>query len=310
MNINSALKILKLDNKYNNFNIKDLTQIELKRNYHVLALNNHPDKNNDINANRIFQEIEEAYSFLKNIIYNNNKYNDYANDNSSTSTSTSDIEYNELIISFVDILSKTMNAEEINRFHDKCIEYSNKLLDQLLDKVNINVLEDLYCFINNNTYFSDKISNNIKNIIINKLKIYNIYIINPTLDNLLNSEIFKLEISNNSINNIIYVPLWHNEMIYEKNIIKIQPKLPNNITIDDNNNIHIKYINNFENLIMMIKIDISYLLIHNYKIPINELKFKKNQIYKLKNLGMPIVNNLDILDNKTKSDIYIHINLD
>lgn len=307
MNINSALKILKLDNKYNNFNIKDLTQIELKRNYHVLALNNHPDKNNDINANRIFQEIEEAYSFLKNII-DNNKYNDYENDNSSTNTS--DIEYTELIISFVDILSKTMNTEEINIFHDKCIEYSNKLLDQLLDKVNINVLEDLYCFINNNTYFSDKISNNIKNIIINKLKFYNIYIINPTLDNLLNSEIFKLEISNNSINNIIYVPLWHNEMIYEKNIIKIQPKLPNNITIDDNNNIHIKYINNFENLIAMIKIDISYLLIHNYKIPINELKFKKNQIYKLKNLGMPIVNNCDILDNKRKSDIYIHINLD
>ena len=249
-----------------------MTQIELKRNYHVLALNNHPDKNNDINANRIFQEIEEAYSFLKNII-DNNKYKDYENDNSSTNTS--DIEYTELIISFVDILSKTMNTEEINRFHDKCIEYSNKLLDQLLDKVNINVLEDLYCFINNNIYFSDKISNNIKNIIINKLKFYNIYIINPTLDNLLNSEIFKLEISNNSINNIIYVPLWHNEMIYEKNIIKIQPKLPNNITIDDNNNIHIKYINNFENLIAMIKIDISYLLIHNYKIPINELKFKK-----------------------------------
>ena len=305
MNINSALKILKLDNKYNYLNIKDLTQIELKRNYHVLALNNHPDKNNDINANKIFQEIEEAYSFLKNII-DNNKYYNYENDNSCTS----DIEYTDLIISFIDILSKTMNTEDINKFHDKCIEYSNKLLDQLLDKVNINVLEDLYCFINNNTYFSDKISNNIKNIIINKLKIYNIYIINPTLDNLLNSEIFKLEISNNSINNIIYVPLWHNEMIYEKNIIKIQPKLPNNITIDDNNNIHIKYINNFENLIMMIKIDISYLLIHNYKIPINELKFKKNQIYKLKNLGIPIVNNLDILDNKTKSDIYIHINLD
>tara|TARA_B100001769_G_C22112056_1_gene601914 strand:- start:2678 stop:3595 length:918 start_codon:yes stop_codon:yes gene_type:complete len=305
MNINSALKILKLDNKYNYLNIKDLTQIELKRNYHVLALNNHPDKNNDINANKIFQEIEEAYSFLKNII-DNNKYNNYENDNSCNG----DIEYTDLIISFVDILSKTMNTEEINKFHDKCIEYSNKLLDQLLDKVNINVLEDLYCFINNNTYFSDKISNNIKNIIINKLKIYNIYIINPTLDNLLNSEIFKLEICNNSINNIIYVPLWHNEMIYEKNIIKIQPKLPNNITIDDNNNIHIKYINDFENLITMIKIDISYLLIHNYKIPINELKFKKNQIYKLKNLGMPIVNNLDILDNKTKSDIYIHINLD
>tara|TARA_B100000902_G_scaffold292440_1_gene278838 strand:+ start:11771 stop:12688 length:918 start_codon:yes stop_codon:yes gene_type:complete len=305
MNINSALKILKLENKYNYLNIKDLTQIELKRNYHVLALNNHPDKNNDINANKIFQEIEEAYSFLKNII-DNNKYNNYENDNSCTS----DIEYTDLIISFVDILSKTMNTQEINKFHDKCIEYSNKLLDQLLDKVNINVLEDLYCFINNNTYFSDKISNNIKNIIINKLKIYNIYIINPTLDNLLNSEIFKLEISNNSINNIIYIPLWHNEMIYEKNIIKIQPKLPNNITIDDNNNIHIKYINDFENLISMIKIDISYLLIHNYKIPINELKFKKNQIYKLKNLGMPIVNNLDILDNKTKSDIYIHINLD
>ena len=52
----------------------------------------------------------------------------------------------------------------------------------------------------------------IKDIINEKLKLYNIYIINPSLESVLNSEIFKLEIDDE----IVYVPLWHQEMLYEK----------------------------------------------------------------------------------------------
>ena len=135
---------------------------------------------------------------------------------------------------------------------------------------------------------------------------YNIYIINPSFENIKNSEIFKLEINDDTI----YVPLWHQEMIYENSIIKIHPLLPTNITIDDFNNIHIIYNNKFTNLLKLINEDINFIEIDNYTVNLHELKLKKNQIITLKNKGIPLINSLDILDNKIRGNVLIHINLE
>ena len=56
MNVQIALSKLNLDNKYNIKNITELTSVELKRSYHIMALNYHPDKNKEINAKERFQE--------------------------------------------------------------------------------------------------------------------------------------------------------------------------------------------------------------------------------------------------------------
>ena len=71
MNIQIALNKLKLDDKYNINNITQLTIIELRRSYHIMALNYHPDKNKNNNAKEIFQEIHESYNFLYSIINSN-----------------------------------------------------------------------------------------------------------------------------------------------------------------------------------------------------------------------------------------------
>ena len=64
-----------------------------------------------------------------------------------------------------------------------------------------------------------------------------------------------------------------------KNIIKIQPLIPNYLTIDTDNNMHIKYNNNFKNIIDLINKDINIVDVYDYKVPIQELKFKKTNIY-------------------------------
>lgn len=303
MNVQIALSKLNLENKYNIKNITELTNVELKRSYHIMALNYHPDKNKEINAKERFQEIGEAYTFLHNLI-NSNIYN--INEN-NTEEEIYDTPYTDLMINLLKMLLTKPDNGEINKFQKKCIEYTNKLLDQLFDKINLNVLEDIYKFVVKNSMgLSEDMINVIKDLINKKLMKYNMYIITPSLDNIMKSEIFKLEIDDD----IVYVPLWHQEMVYENILIKIQPLLPDNVTIDEYNNMHITYEERFINLFNLIKEDVKFVQINNYKVYFEDLRLKKTQIIVIKNEGIPLINTNDIFDNKTKGNILIHINLE
>ena len=138
---------------------------------------------------------------------------------------------------------------------------------------------------------------------------YNIYILTPNISNLLNSDIYKLEINND----IIYIPLWHNELNFENNIIKIDPLLETNITLDSDNNIHYTYNNTYSNIIELLNSNAANISIaienHIFNIPISKLTFSKYQIYNIKNQGLSKININNILDNTCKSDIIFHIYL-
>ena len=146
---------------------------------------------------------------------------------------------------------------------------------------------------------------------------YNIYIINPTLKNLLNHEIYKMELNDE----ILCIPLWHNELKYENNIIKIIPIIDNNYKITEDNNLHHYYYNTFENIINIMReqskntdfIPYIEIIIENINImiPLNELKLTKYQTYKVSNtnIGLPKINHNNILDITKKGYILIHLNL-
>ena len=51
LDINKAIKILQINNKFNYKNINTLSNNELKKIYNILALNYNQDKNNNENDN-------------------------------------------------------------------------------------------------------------------------------------------------------------------------------------------------------------------------------------------------------------------
>ena len=64
MDYNEAFEILEIDLVIVNY--KDISAEYLKKQYRKLILKNHPDKNgNTPESNKKFQQIHEAYNFLK-----------------------------------------------------------------------------------------------------------------------------------------------------------------------------------------------------------------------------------------------------
>ena len=116
---------------------------------------------------------------------------------------------------------------------------------------------------------------------------------------------------------MVYIPLWHHEVNYNNNIIKIVPLLENNIFIDCDNNIHIDYRTTYDNLIFLLKnYDDPYFelsLKFNeivLKIPLNKLYINKYQTYVFKNSGISQINLNNMFDVSNLSNIIVHIYLD
>jgi hypothetical protein len=102
--------------------------------------------------------------------------------------------------------------------------------------------------------------------------------------------------------------LWHNELHFNDCIVYINPELPNNIEIDDNNNINI-FIEMSENE-MFSGVNKKISICDNYDIYIdtNNLLCRKFQKYILKGIGISKINEKNIFDITQKSDIILHIN--
>ena len=331
MNIDKALKILKLNN-YNKNNIYELSLNQLKKAYHIQALLFHPDKNKNLDAATDFRKIQESYELLYKIIKNQG---DFINNHDNHDNDDNIEKYSELILNFINLISNNLNnlnnnpeklremEKDIKKFKSNCIEYSYSLIENFLNNLNIEIIEEIYlflCILSKNENNKLKIINNISqstidmllNILEKKLQDFNIYIITPTLKNILNNEIYKLTIKDE----IIYIPLWHKELNYENNIIKIQPNLRENEKIDNNNNLILKYTTNYEiiaekmrtqefpNLeIKLADLDL------DLNIPLNELKFVKNQYYFFKNNGISLINNKEIMDISKKGNIIIDLTI-
>lgn len=287
MNIEDAFIKLNLDKNKDIYDLK-----KLKQHYHFFALKYHPDKNHDDDSKKLFQEINESYNILLNFYENNDTNN--LKKNKKKNFEDNNITFDELFEDFIKILNIKCNEEiEIIKkyFLEKYKYYNTLILEKLSDT----------------NYFK-----NLINIFNNMNKTYEkLLIINTNLDNVLNNEIYKLELLNEEI---LYIPLWYKEVLYKDYLIKIKiTNLDDKIKLDLDNNLYINIERNINDILdndLKFNIESKEFTINN-----NLLYIKKNCIYKLTNSGIinPCCDVNDIINFNEKpnykSDIFVNLTL-
>jgi hypothetical protein len=326
MDIQKAFDILEIDLKTIKF--ADLTQEYIKKRYHRLALINHPDKNgNTIESTNKFQLINEAYEYLLKELHTITELNDNQNNMNTFDSfvSSSNVEdqksrYIYLLSIFIGSIIEGDFKESIkNVIKEIVIGYKNISLETIFDGLDKDSALEVYSFIckyRHILYISNDTLEFVSLLIKQKYKNDRVFILNPSINDLMENNIFKLYVDDQ----LYLVPLWHNELYFDSPngdiIVLCNPELPEGIIIDEDNNIHIeKEINGSLSLLDLLKegekgsnafvsLSIGEKM---FRIPLQSLHIKKEQMYRLVGEGISNVLENDIYNVSCKADIIVKI---
>jgi DnaJ-class molecular chaperone len=308
MNYKNAFEILEIDLTESEYN--SITLEYLKKHYKKMALKHHPDKNgNTTESNEKFQKINEAYTYLKSELNLEENHFHTENDDDESNSSL----YNEILKGFMKSVFEGKYTEILSKIVNDIMSAGKKISVKLFDDLDKDTAFNIYTFLSNyrsTLHLNQDILDNIREIVVKKYDKVEVYKLNPSINDLLNNNMYKLYINDE----LYLVPLWHNESYFDSSgceiIVICEPELPEGIQIDDDNNIFItKEIYGYSDLMNMILLDES---VHVnigekiYEIPISKLYMKREQYYRIKNKGIS-KNKQNIYDVSDKSDIIVKI---
>tara|TARA_B110000879_G_scaffold93631_1_gene128165 strand:+ start:1116 stop:2009 length:894 start_codon:yes stop_codon:yes gene_type:complete len=295
MNYPKACKLLHIDTN------EPLSTDKLKSHYRTSALKYHPDKNTSPNANEEFQNINEAYQYLQK--YSNVNNNDNINWNMT---------YSDMLMSFIQNIIPIDRDSQILHIIIQKINHlcENKTVD-LLNSIDKDMLIKIYNLIKKNQeilQFGDELIEIVESVISDKTKHDEVIILNPTIHDLLEDNLYRLTINNGTY----VIPLWHNELVYDNCgndiYVKCNPILEDDVRLDESNNLHISKTLKISEIWgkeeVMIKI-------HNIELKIytNKLKFMKTQIIRFVGSGISQINVKNIYDVSSRCDVYMTLDL-
>jgi DnaJ-class molecular chaperone len=321
MDIQKARDILNL--KYN------YTHEELKKNYRLLALKHHPDKNgNSEESCEFFKEINSSYLYLLNYDISLESHASHSfkeGDNTDTQEdSGGPNSYVSIFRIFIQSLLKKMTSVSqenasttintlIKIIVEDCHDLSLKMFEDLDKDAAYNIYEIITTYHRAFHITTEKLAL-FEKIMRNKMALDNLVVISVSLDELFGTNnIYVLEHDGKKF----YIPLWHTELYYklgEKDntsvdlIVRCIPTTPSHIYIDTNNDIYVDIRMKIADLLHKGCIDFD---IGDKVFTINAaaLNIKHNQTYVLPGAGIPIINIKNMYDTSEKSSIVVNIEL-
>jgi len=297
MNHETAIDLLGL--KSCNFTID-----ELKKKYRKLALQKHPDKNGNTKEScEEFRLIYDAYVYLKQ---------DFdCSDNGNMDTDTDSDNSFDSNVSYVGLIAKFLSGLQYNEVFIKVVQelLVSKFSWKLIERLDSDMLLNIYNFLSSYRLvfgITDEILANLKKAIVNKYK--HVYVLNPKLTDLLENKVYKLMVDDR----LYMVPLWHKEIYFdcsnnEEIIVICEPVLPENIKIDEENNILVELTIRRNELFSTDKITFAYEGL-SFEIPFNRLFIKREQTYKFFKSGITRITD-DIYNVSDKSDIIVCVKI-
>lgn len=306
MNYKKACDILNIQNL-------PITSTELKRQYRINALLYHPDKNLSSDTTQKFQEIKEAYEYILHYDGYSEDDTDEDYDLNEPNISGETKGYAHMLSSF---LKNIVHGEPNNQLFYTILKRISGVCESsaidTLQKLDTQTLIKIYEIIkiySKSMHFGEDFLQKIETMITNKVNEQECIILNPTLDDLFENNLYRLKVNNHTY----IVPLWHNELVYDNSgndiYVKCNPILPENIEIDDANNIKIKVSYNIKDIWNTEKIYIN--IGKNRTIPIttSTLTLRQNQNIIIADTGISKINVKDVYDITKKSNIHINVSL-
>lgn len=308
MDNKTACKILEMNITEN----QKITEEIVKKQYRIMALKYHPDKNKSEKAVEEFQNIHSAYEYLMRGMdktYIKDEYADFDTILKLFLESVLDDEYfiiRKILSIIIPKIIKAIQLIDISKI---------RLLLNPIDKKIVAKINDF--FIKYATIFEDCELTNLSttiNEILNSHKKqdtaiqYNHILLHPLLEDLFQNNLYKLS----EYGETLLIPLWYNELVYDISgmelLIECYPILPDNIEIDDNNDMHISLEYGLLELWFMENIEFS-LGDKSFYINKESLKMIENQEIILKGQGISRMNENDIYSISEKGDIHIYITI-
>lgn len=273
-----------------------ITADELKRKYRRLALQFHPDKNgNSAESAENFKLIHDAYEYLQMHI------------GSQTEDETPEAghDYMTMLQRFIESIIQSPNMSEIIKeiVMNGCKKMSTRLFENMSKDTSMEMLSFISKYRNILHIDQDTIQC-VREIILEKYKNDEIYILNPSLDDLLENNIYKLDVDGK----IYLVPLWHSEVYFDGSgcdiIVQCIPDLPENMYIDENNALHVNI--NAPFTISLLDSPVVLFKLGKQSFPL-QVQFKRTQTCYLHNQGISIIDEKNMYNIFPKGGVYVKI---
>jgi hypothetical protein len=280
-----------------------ITAEKCKKKYKMMALKYHPDKNPDQDTSLQFIKINEAYQYLSSRFLHE--------DFEETSP-----DYRSLFLSFVKNILGGNNESLFDIFLNIEKKISSLLSHQedikpilikMVQPMDKDILIKMYTLTNKYGvifHISEVLKEVLKEAIEEKNNNESCIVLHPFIDDLFEEKLYKLILFKNETH---IVPLWHHELVYDEDIrVKCIPLLADNVHIDSNNNILVSLQMTIEEIFRSEEIRFE-LGERVFSFERKLLKMKKEQIYKIRGRGIPIINTFRPFDVSIKSDIIVSV---